>query len=173
MEDLPISEKAKYLGQTITFEQQETTEILSRIRAAWASFSNGHHSQVDVRFWHMDTITRTRETDSFDRRNARCSVSSFKQKESTRRKTKKEKTTENQRATKNWQKMQEVDKIRQPTRTKETARVQDMIKTATYPSRVTQMKTCTRQKLKRKSGSKKSKETQETQDAGRQHSMLG
>ena len=36
---LPISEKAKYLGQTITFEQKETTEIQSRIRAAWASFS--------------------------------------------------------------------------------------------------------------------------------------
>ena len=30
-------ERAKYLGQTITFEQQETTEIKSRIRAGWAS----------------------------------------------------------------------------------------------------------------------------------------
>ena len=39
VEVLPKSEKAKYFGQTITFEQQETTEIQSRIRAAWASFS--------------------------------------------------------------------------------------------------------------------------------------
>ena len=34
---LPVKERAKYLCQTITFEQQETTEITSRIRAAWAS----------------------------------------------------------------------------------------------------------------------------------------
>ena len=39
VENLPKSEKAKYFGQTITFEQQETTEIQSTIRAAWASFS--------------------------------------------------------------------------------------------------------------------------------------
>ena len=31
-------ESAKYLGQTITFLQQETAEIKNRIRAAWASF---------------------------------------------------------------------------------------------------------------------------------------
>ena len=35
---LLVSECAKYLGQTIKFQQQETTEIRSRIRAAWASF---------------------------------------------------------------------------------------------------------------------------------------
>ena len=43
VEDLPKSEKAKYLGQTITFEQQETTDRKSRIRAAW------HHFQIQAR----------------------------------------------------------------------------------------------------------------------------
>ena len=38
IEVLPVKECAKYLGQTITFQQQKTTEIRSRIRAAWASF---------------------------------------------------------------------------------------------------------------------------------------
>ena len=32
------SESAKYLGQEITFEQQETEEIKNRIRTAWAAF---------------------------------------------------------------------------------------------------------------------------------------
>ena len=35
---LSACESAKYLGQTITFQQQETAEIKNRIRAAWASF---------------------------------------------------------------------------------------------------------------------------------------
>ena len=39
VEVLPARECAKYLGQTKTFEQQETTEMKSRIRAAWASFT--------------------------------------------------------------------------------------------------------------------------------------
>ena len=34
VEVLPVKERTKYLGRTITFEQQETTEIKSRIRAA-------------------------------------------------------------------------------------------------------------------------------------------
>ena len=38
VEVLSVKECAKYLGQTITFEQRETTDIRSRIRAAWASF---------------------------------------------------------------------------------------------------------------------------------------
>ena len=36
---LPVNVCAKYLGLTIPFEQQETTEIKSRIRAAWATFT--------------------------------------------------------------------------------------------------------------------------------------
>ena len=39
VEVLPVKECAKYFGRTITFEQQETTEIKSRVRAAWASFT--------------------------------------------------------------------------------------------------------------------------------------
>ena len=38
VEVLPVKECAKYLGQTVTFEQQETPEIKSQIRAAWAPF---------------------------------------------------------------------------------------------------------------------------------------
>ena len=38
VEVLLVQDCAKYLGQTITFQQQDTTEIRSRIRAAWASF---------------------------------------------------------------------------------------------------------------------------------------
>ena len=34
----PACESAKYLGQTITFQQQGTAEIKNRIRVAWASF---------------------------------------------------------------------------------------------------------------------------------------
>ena len=87
-EVLPISEKAKYLGQTITFEQKETTEKQSRIRAAWATFSR-YRQELSSRSClprhrfrlfnmvitptltygsgHMETtITRTRETDSID-----------------------------------------------------------------------------------------------------------
>ena len=67
-----LRERAKYLGQTITFEQQERTEIRSRVRAAWASFTkyeqeltskshllrhrlrlfkHGHYSYADLRLW--------------------------------------------------------------------------------------------------------------------------
>ena len=38
IEILTRSESVKYLGQMITFQQQETTEIKNRIRAAWATF---------------------------------------------------------------------------------------------------------------------------------------
>ena len=38
IEILTRSESVKYLGQLITFQQQETTEIKNRIRAAWATF---------------------------------------------------------------------------------------------------------------------------------------
>ena len=37
-EILTKEESTKYLGQTITFQQQETTEIKNRTRAAWATF---------------------------------------------------------------------------------------------------------------------------------------
>ena len=38
VEILTRGESTKYLGQMITFQQQETTEIRNRIRAAWATF---------------------------------------------------------------------------------------------------------------------------------------
>ena len=38
IEILTRNESVKYLGQKISFYQQETTEIKSRIRAAWATF---------------------------------------------------------------------------------------------------------------------------------------
>ena len=38
IEILAKSENMKYLGQRISFHQQETLEIKSRIRAAWATF---------------------------------------------------------------------------------------------------------------------------------------
>ena len=38
IEILTRSESVKYVGQMITFQQQDTTEIKNRIRAAWATF---------------------------------------------------------------------------------------------------------------------------------------
>ena len=38
IEILTRNESVKYLGQRISFYQQETTEIKSRIRAVWATF---------------------------------------------------------------------------------------------------------------------------------------
>ena len=38
IEILTRSESVRHLGQLITFQQQETTEIKNRIRAAWATF---------------------------------------------------------------------------------------------------------------------------------------
>ena len=38
VEILSKEESTKYLGQTITFQEQETTEIKNGIRAAWATF---------------------------------------------------------------------------------------------------------------------------------------
>ena len=35
----------RYLGQLITFQQQETTEIKNRIRAAWATFHKYRQGQ--------------------------------------------------------------------------------------------------------------------------------
>ena len=42
-EILTRNESVKYLGQKISFYQQETTEIKSRIRAAWATFHKYRH----------------------------------------------------------------------------------------------------------------------------------
>ena len=39
VKNLPPNGKAKYLGQTFTFEKQETVEIKTRIRFAWSYFA--------------------------------------------------------------------------------------------------------------------------------------
>ena len=40
IEILTRSESVRYLGQLITSQHQETTEIKNRIRTAWARFTN-------------------------------------------------------------------------------------------------------------------------------------
>ena len=44
----------RYLGQTITFLQQETTEIKNRIRAAWATFQQVQ-TGTDIEKLHAQT----------------------------------------------------------------------------------------------------------------------
>ena len=74
--------------QTITFQQQETTESRSRIRAAWASFCRykqeltsrsypsaaqvtlvkyGALSYIGLRVWNMDLDKRTRKIDTINK----------------------------------------------------------------------------------------------------------
>ena len=48
VEMLTREESTKYLGQLITFQQQETTEIRKRIRAAWATFHK-HRQELTSR----------------------------------------------------------------------------------------------------------------------------
>ena len=87
IEILAKSESMKYLGQRISFHQQETLETKSRIRAAWATFHKYRqalttkkilaqssivpfrcHSFSDslLRSRNMDTEQRTRKNDSID-----------------------------------------------------------------------------------------------------------
>ena len=48
IEILTRNESVKYLGQRISFYQQETTEIKSRIRAAWPTFHK-YRQRVDIK----------------------------------------------------------------------------------------------------------------------------
>ena len=87
IEILTRNESVKYLGQRISFYQQETTEIKSRIRAAWATFQKYRqeltsktymlkhrlrlfdaHSFSDylLRSGNMGTKQRTRKNDSIN-----------------------------------------------------------------------------------------------------------
>ena len=76
----------KYLGQMVTFQQQETTEFKNRIMAAWTMFykykqeltskshlflhqlrfRDGDHPNDELRFRNMDTLKRTWNKDSVD-----------------------------------------------------------------------------------------------------------
>ena len=87
IEILAKSESVKYLGQRISFYQQETLEIKSRIRAAWTTFRKYRQELTSkkymlklrlrlfdatvsptlcLRCWNMDTEPRTRKNDSID-----------------------------------------------------------------------------------------------------------
>ena len=48
VEILTREESTKYLGQMITFQQQETTEIRNLIRAAWATFHKNREERTSV-----------------------------------------------------------------------------------------------------------------------------
>ena len=90
----------------------------------------------------MDTFTRTRETDSIDATQDAPSHRSNKKKaqDEKPREKRRQRINERQRI---GRRCKMLTKLREPTRTKETARIQDVTKTATYPSRVTQMTTWT------------------------------
>ena len=88
VEMLTKEESTKYLGQMVTFQEQETTEIKNRrIMAAWATFykkqtrvdlnilpfsapasliRHGDHSNDEPRIRNVDTLKRTRKNDSID-----------------------------------------------------------------------------------------------------------
>ena len=104
VEILTRGESVRYLGQMITFQQQETTEIKNRIRAAWATF---HKYRQELTSKNYLLKHRLRLFDAvrtpticyasgrghpqestkewYSRRNAKCSASSYKRKEDTKR----------------------------------------------------------------------------------------
>ena len=51
VEILSVCEGAKYLAQTITFPQKETSEIKHRIRAAWASVNRYEHEMTSQSYF--------------------------------------------------------------------------------------------------------------------------
>ena len=84
IEILRKSDSARYLGQKVTFEDQETEEVKNRLKAAWAAFHKyrqeltskgyrlchilrlfqyGHHSYDDLSKWHMDSHAEARKND--------------------------------------------------------------------------------------------------------------
>ena len=84
IEVLAKGDSARYLGQKITFEDQETEEIKNRLKAAWAAFHKyrqeltskdyrlchrtpslqyGDHAYIDLRKSYMDINSETRKDD--------------------------------------------------------------------------------------------------------------
>ena len=64
-DDRNIEQNQSSVGITLQIQARVDVEISSST-AQTSRIQHGHHSHVDVRFWLMDTITRTRETDSID-----------------------------------------------------------------------------------------------------------
>ena len=64
IEILAKNESVKYLGQRISFHQQETLEIKSRIRAAWTTFHK-YRRRIDVKETHAQTPSSTLRRHSF------------------------------------------------------------------------------------------------------------
>ena len=110
IEILTRSESVRYLGQLITFQHQETTEIKNRVRTAWATFHKYRQEVTSKNYFlkhrlrlfdeaitsmpqFLRRYTAHREhghppksvKECYNRRNAKCSVSSIKQKEDTKR----------------------------------------------------------------------------------------
>ena len=104
IEILTRGESVRYLGQTMTFMQQETIEIKNRIRAAWATFHKCRQELTSKKPFAQTspTVRRSNNSDDmlahrehghppksmkecYNRRNAKCSVSPYKQREDTKR----------------------------------------------------------------------------------------
>ena len=97
------SESVRYLGQLITFQHQETTEIKNRIRAAWATFHKYRQELTSKNYmlkhrlrlfdagitpticYASGTWAPTKEHERMLQCNEKCSVSSYTQKEDTKR----------------------------------------------------------------------------------------
>ena len=67
IEVLAKGDSARYLGQKITFEEQETEAgtYLKRLSIVpqTSSVRYGHHANIDLRKWNVDTIEKTRQND--------------------------------------------------------------------------------------------------------------
>ena len=101
VEILTRIESTKYLGQMITFQQQETTEIRNRIWAAWATFHK-YRQELTSRTYRLRHRLRLFDAVVSHTMNyasgtyAKCLASSYKQIEDTKRsRNQKNETKEN------------------------------------------------------------------------------
>ena len=146
-------ESAKYLGQKITFEQQETAEIRNRIRRAWAAFLKFRQELTSKTYRYKDrlrlfdmvitptltyacaTWTLTKEHERMTKSTQREMLRLIIQKESTNKNRKKKKT---KLKGQEWMRTDRKTKMMRKNRTRKHTRekhpVQIVIKTATSPS---------------------------------------
>ena len=66
VETLKRRECTKYLGQLITFLQQETTEIRNRIKAAWATFHKYRQELTSRNYLLKHRLRAVRRSDNSD-----------------------------------------------------------------------------------------------------------